>query len=115
MDVNTLLLLLDVVDGGSLAAASRRTGVPKSTLSRRIGELERELGVRLLQRTPRKLGLTEAGQRLVEHARRLAETVEEARRDVRARGETAEGRLRVTMSVSFGRPSVRVPVLSTMR
>lgn len=101
MDVNALLLLVQVVDAGSLAEAARRTGVPKSTLSRKLRELEESLGVRLLQRTSRRLGLTDAGRRLLAHGREVHATVRAAEREVRPRGEEVAGRLRVTMSVSF--------------
>ncbi|MGE0785853.1 MAG: LysR family transcriptional regulator [Sandaracinaceae bacterium] len=102
MDVNTLLLLVEVLDAGSLAAAARRTGVPKSTISRKLRELEDELGVRVLQRTTRQLGLTAAGTRLLAHARDIGATVQLARRDVRAKGDQPRGALRVTASVSLG-------------
>ena len=68
--MNALLLLVQVVDAGSLAEAARRTGVPKSTLSRKLRELEESLGVRLLPRTSRRLGLTDAG--LFDRLRRSA-------------------------------------------
>ncbi len=102
MNVAALMLLLEVVDAGSFAEAARRTGVPKSTVSRKLRELEEELGARLLQRTTRRLGTTEAGRRLVEHARSIADTLERARQEVRARGEGSRGTLRVTTSVSAG-------------
>lgn len=102
MDVNSLLLFLQVVEAGSLAEAARKSGVPKSTLSRKLRALEDELGVRLLQRTSRKLGLTEPGRRLADHARDVSATLDRARRDVRARGDEPRGRVRVTASVSLG-------------
>lgn len=101
MDVNALLLLVEVVDAGSLAGAARRTGVSKSTLSRKLQELEDELGVRLLERTPRQLSLTEPGRRLVERARAVAQDVDEARRMVRSLGDAPRGTVRATASVSF--------------
>lgn len=110
MDVNALVLFLDVVDSGSMTAAARRTGVPKSTISRKLRQLEEDLGVRLMQRTSRQLGTTDAGRRLAEHARRVVETIEVARRDVRATSDAPRGTLRVTMSVSLGE-RVLLPVL----
>ena len=61
-DLNDMLYFAEVVEKGSFAAAGRSLGLPKSKLSRRVAELESRLGVRLLQRTTRKLSLTEAGE-----------------------------------------------------
>jgi hypothetical protein len=62
LEPNDLLLFARVVDEGSFSRAGERLGLPKSKLSRRVAELEERLGVRLLQRTTRKLSLTEAGE-----------------------------------------------------
>src|SRR3546814_20331474 len=61
-DLNDMLYFAEVVGQGSFAAAGRALGLPKSRLSRRVARLEDELGVRLLQRTTRKLSLTPAGE-----------------------------------------------------
>ena len=61
-DLNDMLFFAEVVDRGGFAAAGRALNLPKSRLSRRVAELEDRLGVRLLQRTTRKLSLTEAGE-----------------------------------------------------
>lgn len=63
-DLNDLHFFAKVVDCGSYTAAAEALGMQTSKLSRRIGALEKELGVRLLNRTTRKLSLTEAGQTL---------------------------------------------------
>ncbi len=60
-DLNDMLYFAEVVERGGFAAAGRALGIPKSRLSRRVAELEARLGVRLLQRTTRKLSLTEVG------------------------------------------------------
>ena len=60
-DLNDMLYFAEVVERGGFAAAGRALGIPKSRLSRRVSELEAQLGVRLLQRTTRKLSLTEVG------------------------------------------------------
>jgi DNA-binding transcriptional LysR family regulator len=77
-DLNDMLYFAEVVDHGSFAAAGRALGLPKSRLSRRIADLEAALGVRLLQRTTRKLGLTEAGLAYFERARIALTGLEEA-------------------------------------
>lgn len=66
-DLNDLYYFVHVVDHGGYAAAGRALGVPKSKLSRRILELEERLGVRLLQRSTRKLNVTELGQEYYRH------------------------------------------------
>ena len=66
-DLNDLYYFVQVVDHGGYAAAGRALGMPKSKLSRRIIELEERLGVRLLQRSTRKLAVTEVGQEYYRH------------------------------------------------
>lgn len=66
-DLNDMRYFAEVVGRGSFAAAGRALGVPKSRLSRRIAQLEAELGVRLLQRTTRKLSLTSVGEAYYRH------------------------------------------------
>lgn len=66
-DLNDLNFFVQVVDHGGFAAAGRALGVPKSKLSRRILALEDRLGVRLLQRSTRKLAVTELGQEYYRH------------------------------------------------
>ncbi|MBX9587811.1 MAG: LysR family transcriptional regulator [Hyphomonadaceae bacterium] len=66
-DLNDLYYFVQVVDHGGYAAAGRATGMPKSKLSRRIIALEERLGVRLLQRSTRKLAVTEIGQEFYRH------------------------------------------------
>ncbi len=66
-DLNDLYLFAQVVEHGGFAAAGRAVGIPKSKLSRRVGELEARLGVRLIQRSTRKLAVTEIGQEYYQH------------------------------------------------
>jgi DNA-binding transcriptional LysR family regulator len=77
-DLNDMLYFAEVVDRGGFAAAGRSLGVPKSKLSRRVAELESRLGVRLLQRTTRKLSLTEAGELYHRHSVAVREEAEAA-------------------------------------
>jgi DNA-binding transcriptional LysR family regulator len=80
-DFNDLQFFAAVVVNRGFSAAARVLGVPKSRLSRRVALLEERLGVRLLDRTTRGLGLTEVGQQVFEHARAAvieAEAAEEA-------------------------------------
>jgi DNA-binding transcriptional LysR family regulator len=96
-------MLLAVVEQGSLSAASRTLGVPVTTLSRKISELEALLATRLLIRTTRKLTLTDAGVTYITAARRILELVEEAEHEAAGEFTTPKGDLVVTAPVMFGR------------
>lgn len=91
-----------VVDAGSFVGASDAIGMSKPAVSRHIQELEARLGVRLLQRTTRKLSLTEEG--MVFHARckELLADVEQAEAEITSRTGEAFGLLKVNVPVSFG-------------
>jgi len=67
LDLNDFFLFVQVVDRGGFTAASRTLRAPKSTLSHRIQQLEGRLGVRLLNRTSRKFGMTDAGEEFHRH------------------------------------------------
>lgn len=77
-DLNELFYFAKVVDNGGFTAAQRAIGIPKSRLSRRVGELEKRLGVRLLQRDTRRLALTDAGKLFHEHSRAMMIEAEDA-------------------------------------
>jgi len=62
LDLNDIVVFARVVEAGSFTAAARLLGMPKTTVSRRIAALEREVGVRLVQRTTRSLNMTDAGR-----------------------------------------------------
>ena len=102
LEPNDLLLFARVADLGSFSRAAERLGIPKSTVSRRVSALESRLGERLLQRTTRKLTLTELGQAVLEHARHVAEDVEAASALAQNRQVRPSGRLRVTMPGDLG-------------
>ncbi|MFL6675281.1 MAG: LysR substrate-binding domain-containing protein [Massilia sp.] len=103
MDVepNDLLLFARIVEAGSFSQAALRVDLPKSTVSRRIALLEAKLGERLLQRTTRKLVVTEFGASLLEHARKVVEEVEAAGALVQHRQLEPSGRLRISLPGDF--------------
>src|SRR5262245_20051766 len=68
LDLNDFYLFVQVVDRGGFTAAGRTLRTPKSTLSHRMQQLEAALGVRLLNRTSRKFGMTDAGEEFYRHA-----------------------------------------------
>lgn len=77
-DLNDMLYFAEVVSQGSFAAAGRALGIPKSRLSRRVARLEEQLGVRLLQRTTRKLSLTSAGELYYRHCAAMRDEADAA-------------------------------------
>jgi len=101
LDANDLILFAQVMETGSFSRAAERTGLPKSTLSRRITALETKLGERLLTRSTRRLAITEFGERILEHARRLLEETEAASAMALHRQGVPRGVLRVSMPPDF--------------
>ena len=92
-----------VVKAGSFSAAARDLGIPLATLSRRVGDLETELGARLLHRTTRKLSLTDQGQTYYAASARILEDVKDAAESVTGEYRAPKGHLTVTAPVGFGR------------
>jgi DNA-binding transcriptional LysR family regulator len=95
-DLNNLYFFASVVDCGSYTAAAEALGMQTSKLSRRIGALERELGVRLLNRTTRKLSLTEAGKTLHRHCVALIAEAEAAKDAINQTLSAPRGLVRVS-------------------
>lgn len=91
-----------VVELGSFARAAERLGLSTSAVSRQVSELESHLGVRLLNRTTRRLSLTEAGQTFYEHGVQLLADLEDAEASVRVAATEPRGTLRLTCGISFG-------------
>ncbi|SMH62374.1 DNA-binding transcriptional regulator, LysR family [Azospirillum lipoferum] len=100
--LDDMLAFIKVVDTRSFTAAADRLNLSKSVVSRRIGELENRLGARLLNRTTRKLSLTEVGQAYYERCTRILADLEEAEQAVADLHAAPRGRLRVNAPVSFG-------------
>lgn len=115
-----------VLEEGSISAASRRLGIPRATMSRRLSALEADLGVRLLHRGTRRLVLTEAGAQLFARARRIVVDTDETWAAIRQLDDTPRGPLRVstnlttrtrTLFTDFARdyPEVRLEVTTSER
>lgn len=105
-DLNDLLYFAEVVDQGSFAAAGRALGIPKSRLSRRIAELEARLGARLLQRTTRKLSLTQAGEIYHRHCVAMREHAEAADEAVQQVQSEPRGLVRVSCPITLAQTTV---------
>jgi DNA-binding transcriptional LysR family regulator len=101
-----LLAFTKAVESKSLSRAAAELGLPRATLSRRLGRLEQRLGARLLRRTTRSLTITDAGEALYRHARIALDAVAEAEATIRRTDETVRGNLRVALP-----PVVSAPFL----
>ncbi|UZW61500.1 LysR substrate-binding domain-containing protein [Lysobacter enzymogenes] len=99
LNLNDLVLFATAVESGGFAAASRRLGVPKSTISKRVAALEDELGARLIHRTSRSFVLTDTGRDFHEHARAALIETEAAENAVRRLTAEPSGKVRITCGV----------------
>ena len=102
MDLNEVVVFAKVVEAGSFVGAARELSMPKSTVSRKVSELEERLGARLLQRTTRQLSLTDAGRAYYRHAARVLVELGEAELAVTRMQEIPRGLLRVTTPINVG-------------
>lgn len=101
-DLNEMAIFVRVVESGSFTGAAKALGLPKSTVSRKITQLEERLGVRLIQRTTRSLSLTDTGSAYHSHCSRILGDIEEANIAVTQMQSTPTGTLRITAPVLFG-------------
>lgn len=99
MNLNDLALFVKVVDHGGLAPAGRALGIPKSTLSKRLAELEKAIGARLIHRTSRSFAVTEIGQDFHRHAAAMLIEAEAAENVVKGRLAEPSGTVRITASL----------------
>ena len=110
MDVQHLKVFSEVVQQGSFAGAARQLDLTPSAVTRAVAVLEATLGARLLQRTTRKVALTEAGAAYLERVRPLLEDLERAGEELHAHTGQVRGTVRVTASVAYGQMAL-VPLL----
>ncbi|GGX45534.1 LysR family transcriptional regulator [Saccharospirillum salsuginis] len=97
MELDGLSLFIDTVRAGSITGAAEHRGMPKSTLSRQLRQFEEKMGVRLLERSTRRLDLTEAGEALFNNAAPFLEELEDIQDSVRAYQRHPKGRLAIQM------------------
>jgi len=109
--IEEMTLFLAIAETGSLAAAGRVTGRAPSSVSRILDDLERRVGVRLVERSTRRLAVTERGRRLADHARRLIADFDAAMRDVGDDLDNPRGHLRISAPNVFGRRHL-APILT---
>lgn len=101
IDLNDIVIFSRVIETGSFTAAARLLGMPKTTVSRRVAALERDLGVRLLQRTTRSLGMTEAGRLYYEEASEALRKIEGANNRLAEAQAEPSGTIRISAPVGF--------------
>jgi DNA-binding transcriptional LysR family regulator len=102
MDLNLVTAFVRVVEQQSFTSAAKALGLPKSSVSRRVTELEEELGVQLLHRTTRKLALTEAGRNYFEQAEKALSELQAAAESAAGMDTEARGIVRLTAPIDIG-------------
>ncbi len=102
VDLNEALIFVRVVEAGSLTAAAERLAMQKSTVSRKLTAMENRLDVRLIQRSTRRLMLTDIGAEHYERCRQIVQAFEEAEQALRRVHEEPSGHLRLVMPIEFG-------------
>jgi DNA-binding transcriptional LysR family regulator len=105
-DLNDLYYFAMVVEHGGFAAAERALGIPKSRLSRRISQLESDLGVRLLQRSTRRFAVTDVGTSVYRHAQTMLAEAQAAREVVDRLSAQPRGVVRVSVPVSLAQQEI---------
>lgn len=100
-DLNAITIFVKVVQAGSFIGAARALEMPKTTISRKVAQLEETLGTRLLQRTTRQINLTEVGRVYFERCVRILGDLEEANLAVTALQTVPHGTLRISASTVF--------------
>jgi DNA-binding transcriptional LysR family regulator len=101
MDLNDIVVFTKVVETRSFTGAAEQLGLPKSTVSRKLAQLEERLGVRLVQRTTRKLALTEIGEAYYQQCARIVADIAAAEQLVTDMQATPRGRLRITAPIDL--------------
>ena len=110
MDPKHLLIFAKVVECGGITSAARILGIPKATVSRAVAKIEKDLSTRLLERSSRKIRLTESGSILLEHCLRIAEEIDRAEAAVGTLEGRVRGKLRIASPFTFGHFSLS-PIL----
>ena len=113
--LDAMSALLAAVEAGSLSGASRKLGMPLATVSRKVSELETHLRTRLVNRTSRRLILTDAGRSYVTACKRILEDIDEAERAAAGEYVAPRGDLIITAPIVFGRLHVLPVVLEFLK
>jgi DNA-binding transcriptional LysR family regulator len=111
----SMSILIEAVDAGSLSAAARRLNMPLPTVSRKVGELEAYLKTQLLNRSARKLTLTDAGRAYVVACKQILESVRETERAAMGEYNAPQGELTITAPIVFGRLHILPIVIAFLK
>jgi DNA-binding transcriptional LysR family regulator len=114
IDLNSLAIFAKVVETRSFSEAAKRLNMPISTVSRRVAELEDQLGVGLLERSTRNLRITDVGAEVFEHAQRSAEISEAVGNIVSNQSSTVSGVLRLSAPPSVS-DTLLVPLVTAFQ
>jgi DNA-binding transcriptional LysR family regulator len=101
-DLQDMIFFVEVARALSFTRASKASGIPIATLSRRITLMEKRVGVRLFQRTTRRLALTEPGRRYLDRCERIVQDAAAAQEVLKEAAERLTGHLRLSMPIEFG-------------
>ncbi len=102
MDLTGLTFLVAIVDAGNLSEAARNLKMTRANVSYHLNQLERTVGLQLVRRTTRRIELTEVGQRLYIHGRRIRDELAEAQEAVNTLGQSLHGTVRISVPTGFG-------------
>jgi DNA-binding transcriptional LysR family regulator len=100
-DYDGLALLVRIAEAGSLSGAARALGLPKSTVSRRLDQLEAKLGARLVHRSTRRLSLTDVGRMAVERARSWVQDADALHAEIAGLNAAPSGLIRLGATAGF--------------
>ncbi|RTR31625.1 LysR family transcriptional regulator [Shewanella atlantica] len=114
-DLNGMMLFAAVVRAKGFSQAAREIGMPKSTISRKVAQLEEQLGVRLLQRDTRNLSLTQVGALFYQHCTSISDEIEAAKATIENTHNDVSGSLRIAIPVSFSQEIIANLCSSFMR
>jgi LysR family transcriptional regulator, transcriptional activator for dmlA len=103
LERSDLVMVMSVRDHGRIAGAAEHLGISPAAVTKRLGAIEKKLGVKLFQRTTRRLSITDEGQLCVALAAQVLERFEDLEAQVTSRSQSALGRLRVVANPGFGR------------
>jgi len=115
LDANSLIIFCHVAKAGSLSKAAKALSLSRSALSHRIKAIEGRLGCQLLMRTTRRVGLTEAGYRLAEHADRMADILKDANMLAHGLNEDTAGLVRISAPLTLGSVWLKPLLMSYMQ
>ncbi len=102
MDINSLTLLVEILDAGNLSEAARRLQMTRANVSYHLNQLERSIGQQLVRRTTRRAQATEAGLRLYEHGKTIRNELLAARESIATLGQSLQGRVRLSVPSGYG-------------